>query len=310
MHRICMLHNQAYTHYFLSMHSSLQLRASTTIYSQVCELQGSPMIFYFLGHSGVLSPPCSPWSQQLGEHPSYAPTFYPYNAATSPTFYPMIPWSRKTMTATNPRSACPPGSPIFQLLLRQLLSHFMPSTVLRPSFGSCQVELMTCTSRCALLNSHLRAACQFMRCRIRICMRAVNVCTAEFLDSPYSRQPIPWRFFLSGLDIPASSPCLSTICVADFSLMKLQMHKSALPISTTVGMDASTLRHYFGQTAEACTSCIFDTVTPFFFPFNQIAQALLIDCNERCLFLSWWVVLSRMAKDHSLYNSFYVLHSL
>ena len=46
------------------------LRVSTTIYSQVCELQGSPMISYFSGHSGTLSPPWSPWSQQLGEHSS------------------------------------------------------------------------------------------------------------------------------------------------------------------------------------------------------------------------------------------------
>jgi hypothetical protein len=35
----------------------------------------------------------------------------------------MIPWSRKTMTATNPCSACSPSNPICQLLLRQLLSH-------------------------------------------------------------------------------------------------------------------------------------------------------------------------------------------
>jgi len=99
------------------------LRASITIYSQVCDPQGSPIISYFSGHSGALSPPCSPWSQQLGEHPRYAPMFCPYDAATSSTFCPMIPWSRKTMTATNPRSACSPGSPICQLLLRQLLSH-------------------------------------------------------------------------------------------------------------------------------------------------------------------------------------------
>ena len=42
----------------------------------------------------------------------------------------------------------------------------MPWTVLRPSFRSCQVEPMTCTSRCALPNSHLRAGCQCLRCRI------------------------------------------------------------------------------------------------------------------------------------------------
>jgi len=32
------------------------LRVSTTIYSQICEMQGSPMISYFSGHSGALSP--------------------------------------------------------------------------------------------------------------------------------------------------------------------------------------------------------------------------------------------------------------
>ena len=102
---------------------ALYLKASTTIYSQVCKLQGSPMISYFSGHSGAFSPPYSPWSQQLGEHPSYAPTFCPHDAVTSPTSCPIIPWSRKTMTATSSRSACPPGSLICQLLLRQLLSH-------------------------------------------------------------------------------------------------------------------------------------------------------------------------------------------
>ena len=42
----------------------------------------------------------------------------------------------------------------------------MPWTVLRPSFRSCQVEPLTCTSCCALPNSHLRAGCQYLRCRI------------------------------------------------------------------------------------------------------------------------------------------------
>jgi hypothetical protein len=42
----------------------------------------------------------------------------------------------------------------------------MPWTVIRSSFRSCQVEPMTCTSRCALPNSHLRAGCKFIRCRI------------------------------------------------------------------------------------------------------------------------------------------------
>jgi hypothetical protein len=158
----------------------LHLRASTTIYSQVCELQGTPMIFYFSEHSGALSPPCSPWSQQLGEHPSYAPTFCPHDVATSPTFYPMIPWSRKTMTANNPRSACPPGSPICQLLLRQLLSHSYALDSLSSKFQIVPsrthdlhkpLRAAEFASACslpipALPNSHLRAGCQCLRCRI------------------------------------------------------------------------------------------------------------------------------------------------
>jgi len=42
----------------------------------------------------------------------------------------------------------------------------MPWTVLHPSFRSCQVEPTTCTSCCALSNSHLRAGCLCLRCRI------------------------------------------------------------------------------------------------------------------------------------------------
>jgi hypothetical protein len=63
------------------------------------------------------------------------------------------------------------------------------------------------------------------------------------------------------LDIPSSSPCSSTICAADFPLTNLQPHKSALPISPIVGMAASTLRPCFGQPAEVCIPCTFDTVT-------------------------------------------------
>jgi len=124
----------------------------------------------------------------------------------------------------------------------------MPWTVLRPSFKSCQVEPMTCTSRCALPNSHMYAGCQFMRCRIP---------RQPLFSSAYTH----WRVFLPGLDIPASSPCSSTICAADFSLTNLQPHKSALSIYPTVVITASTLRHCFGQPAEVCTSCTFDTVT-------------------------------------------------
>jgi hypothetical protein len=42
---------------------------------------------------------------------------------SGPMFCPMIPWSRKSITATNPRYASPPGSPNCQFLPGQLLSH-------------------------------------------------------------------------------------------------------------------------------------------------------------------------------------------
>jgi len=178
----------------------------------------------------------------------------------------MIPWSRKTVTATNPRSAPwshdlgRPWLPLTHVLHAYMAAPSVssccvscwvtrkPWTVLRPSFKSCQVEPMTCTSRCALPNSHLYAGCQFMPCRIP---------QQPLFSSAYT----PWRVFLPGLDIPASSPCSSTICAADFSLTNLQPHKSALSIYLTVGIIASTLRHCFGQPAKVCTSCTFDTVT-------------------------------------------------
>jgi len=66
----------------------------------------------------------------------------------------------------------------------------MPWTVLHPSFRSCQVKPLTCTSCYTLPNSHLRAGCQFLRYRICLCVQATNVFATEFLDSPSSRLPI------------------------------------------------------------------------------------------------------------------------
>jgi hypothetical protein len=77
------------------------------------------------------------------------------------------------------------------------------------------------------------------------------------------------------LDIPSSSPCSSTIYAADFPLTNLQPHKSALPISPTVGMAASTLRPYFGQPAKVCTSCTFNNVT------NHPYQKNLMPSSDR-----------------------------
>ena len=113
------------------------------------------------------------------------------------------------------------------------------------------------------------------RCRIHIWVQVANFCAAEFASTcglpmfalpnsstaPVLGSLYPWRVFLPGLDIPVSSPCSSTICTANFPLTNLQPHKSALPIYPTIGMAASTLRHCFGQPADVCTSCTFNTVT-------------------------------------------------
>jgi len=137
----------------------------------------------------------------------------------------------------------------------------MPWTILRSSFRSCQVELMACTSRCALPNSHLRADCQCLRCRICICVQAANVFAAEFRDSPCSRQPIPLTSFPAWPVNSIVQPMFVNNLRCRFSFNEPKLHKSALPIYPTVGMAANTLRHYFGQPAEVCTSCTFDTVT-------------------------------------------------
>ena len=149
-----------------------------------------------------------------------------------------------------------------------------------PVLAASTVESLACLgqsyvqlSDCAKSNQRLAQA--VVRCRICIRVQAVNVCVAEFTSacrlpmfvlpnpatSPVLVSLSPWRVFLLGLDNPSSSPCSSTIFVADFSLTNLQLHKSALLIYPTVGMAASTLRHCFGQHAEVCTSCTFDTVT-------------------------------------------------
>ena len=84
------------------------------------------------------------------------------------------------ITATNPRSACPPTSPNCQFLLRQLLSlshaldnptsnfQIVPSRTNDLHKLLCAAEF---ASACrlpmsALPNSHLRAGCQCLCCRI------------------------------------------------------------------------------------------------------------------------------------------------
>jgi len=204
--------------------------------------------------------------QVVGSFPPHDLSGLRVTPGQPPCSAPMIPWSWISITATTHVLHAHLAAPSTSFCCVICWVTHMPWTVLRPSFRSCQVEPTTCTSRCALSNSHLRAGCQCLHCRIRICVQDVNVYAAEFRDSPSSHQPIPpWRVLLSGLDIPSSSPCSSTIYAADFPLTNLQLHKSALPIYAPVGMAASTPRHCFGQSAEICTSCKFDTVTTCLF---------------------------------------------
>jgi len=126
-----------------------------------------------------------------------------------------LPWSWMPITATNPRFACPPGSHICQLLLRQQLSHSY-------ALDSPSSKFQIVPSRTHDLQKLLRAAEFASACRLPM-SSLPNSSTALVLVSL-----CPWRVFLPGLDIPSSSPCSSTICVADFSLTNLQLHKSVL----------------------------------------------------------------------------------
>jgi hypothetical protein len=140
MHRIRMLHNQAYTRYsflcipylvyslllcaphyqelqplFIDKHVSCKAHPWSSIFKDI--------VGHFLPHdlhdlSGLFS---SKWwgmiprSQQLGE-PNYAPTFCPHDAATSPTFCPH-------KAATSPPFCLSTRQSQLPVLLRQLLSH-------------------------------------------------------------------------------------------------------------------------------------------------------------------------------------------
>jgi len=117
----------------------------------------------------------------------------------------MIPWSRKSITATNPRSAYPPGSPNCQFLLRQLLSHSY-------ALDSPSSKFQIMPSQTHDLHKPLRAAEFASTCRLLMSAPS-NSATTSILVSLS-----PWRVFLPGLDIPSSSPCSSTICAADFPL--------------------------------------------------------------------------------------------
>jgi hypothetical protein len=134
------------------------------------------------------------------------------------------------------------------------------------------------------LHKLLRAAEFTSACRLPMSALS-NFATASVLVSLS-----PWWVFLLGLDSPSSNTCSSTICPADFSLTNLQLHKSALPIYPNIGMAASTLRHYFGQPAEVCTSCTFDTVT------NHPHQKNLMPSSDR-----FEVPLHRICSSQSMF---------
>jgi len=112
------------------------------------------LVVYFPASDGA-------WSHDLSTLES--PVMLPRSA---PMILPLHPRSAPMRLPLHPRSACPQGSPNCLVCCVSCWVICMPWTVLRPSFRSCQVEPLSCTSRCALPNSRLRAGCQCLRCRI------------------------------------------------------------------------------------------------------------------------------------------------
>jgi len=125
-----------------------------------------------------------------------------------------------------PRSACPPGSPICQLLLRHLLSHshaldspsskfqIVPSRTndLHKPLRAAKFASVCRLSIPALSNSHLRAGCQCLRCWI-------------------PRQPL-----FSSAYPPEEFSCVAWTVHRPAHVRQ----QSTLPISAPVGMAAST----------------------------------------------------------------------
>jgi hypothetical protein len=135
-------------------------------------------------------------------------------------------------------------------------------------------------SRTNDLHKSLRVA-EFVSVCMLLMFALLNSVTAPVLVSLSS-----WRVFLLSLDSLLSSSCSLTICTADFPFTNLQPHKSTLLIYPTVDMVVSTLRHYFGQPAEMCTSCKFDTV--FLIALLTVFLiALLIARMYFCLLFTW-----------------------
>jgi hypothetical protein len=78
------------------------------------------------------------------------------------------------------------------------------------------------------------------------------------------------------LDIPSSSQCSSTICAADFPLTNLQPHKSALPISPTVGMAASPLGPVFNNMPKCAPRALLTLLHTAFYMENSFRSLKLI----------------------------------
>jgi len=123
----------------------------------------------------------------------------------------------------------------------------MPWTVLRPSFRSWQVEPMTCTSCCALLNLYLCAGCQYLRYQYPWQpLFSLAYPLMNFPTWPRESSIQPMFVKQSALLIFPNEPIDEKICVANF------FH---------CWDECQHQKHYFRQPAKVCTSWIFDIVT-------------------------------------------------
>jgi len=166
MHKDCMLHQANLSNLVLYMNPMLEHQQLFIAKYVSCKAHPwSPIFQDIVGHflSHVLHDLSS-----LESTPVMLPHSAPMRLPLHPRF---APWSHDLGRLWLPLArvlhahlAAPSASSCFV----SCWVTSMPWTVLRPSFRSCQVEPLTCTSCCALLNLHLRAGCQVLRCRIRI----------------------------------------------------------------------------------------------------------------------------------------------
>jgi len=177
---------------------------------------------HFLPHdlSGLFSSkwwgsysPMIPWSQQVGEHPSYASTFYLHDTATSPTFWLSTWQSQLPVSAESAADLEDPWS--------------KPP---RP---------------CQVASSKTRTD--------------HHTLPAEFI-SAYARLPLS--------------------ITAEFSFDEPTVAQIYTAIYPPVGMAANTL---FGQPAEVCTSCIFDTVTNHLHQKNRTPSSNRFEVPLHCI---------------------------